>query len=253
MRQGAAIFAFVSFLGFCILDGQTFAESSKKSPRTICRDAIREAFVKGIQSEDSLLVHGTNMHSIQSALKHDGRLLTGRSPGNEKRIYFFPNTDHPLAAQIIPPDHRFESRLGGKVNVDEAIEAVRWYANRGAQEAMLEEIYFKQYGRALPHDLVSDLIGSLEDFNRFDNPSTRGIRTTSFLKGLNTWIPQIRSRSGVILSFSTDLLREFELKRAEGNDDGLYIHAPLGLPLKYITGVEPLGDLEYKMLEDLVR
>ncbi len=253
MRQGAAIFGFLSFLGFLILDGRAFAESSKKSPRTICRDAIREAFVKGIQSEDSLLVHGTNMHSIQSALKQDGRLLTGRSPGNEKRIYFFPNTTHPDAQTVIPSNFRFESKLGAPVTVDEAIEGVRWYATRGAQEAMLEELYFKQYGRALPHAIVSDLIGSLEDFNRFDNPDTRGIRTTNFLKGLNPWIPQIRSRSGVILSFSSDLLKEFELKRAEGNDDGLYIQAPLGLPLKYITGVEPLGDLEYKMLEDLVR
>jgi len=253
MRQGASIFASVIFLGLCIPSGKTFAQSSPKSARAICREAIREAFVKGIQPQDSLIIHGTNIHSIQSALKHDGRLLTGRSPGNEKRVYFFPNTTHPEAPKLIPANFRFESKLGGNVSVDEAIEAVRWYATRGAQEAMLEELYFKQYGRALPHDLVSDLIGSLDDFNRFDNPDTRGIRTTSFLKGLNSWIPQIRRRSGVILSFSSDLLKEFEIKRADGNDDGLYIPAPLGVPLKYITGIEPLGDIEYKIIEDLAR
>ncbi len=139
------------------------------------------------------------------------------------------------------------------VNLDQAIEAVGWYATRGAQEAMLQELYFKEYGRALSHDLAFELIESVSNFNRFDSFDTRGIRTTSFLKGLNPWIPQIRSRSGVILSFSSDLLKEFELKRAEGNDDGLYIHAPLGVPLKYITGIEPLGDIEYKLIEDLAR
>jgi hypothetical protein len=230
-----------------------FASSGKKSTRTICKEAIREAFIKGIQPQDSLLIHGTNIHSIQSALKHDGRLLTGRSPGNEKRIYFFPNTTHPEAAQLIPANFRFESKLGGSVSVDQAIEAVSWYATRGAQEAMLQELYEKRYGQALPFDLVSNLIDSLSNFNRFDNVDTRGIRTTSFLKGLNPWIPEIRSRAGLVLSFSSDLLKEFELKRAEGNDDGLFIQAPLGVPLRYITGIEPLGDIEYQIIEDLAR
>ncbi len=139
------------------------------------------------------------------------------------------------------------------MSVDQAIEAVSWYATRGAQEAMLQELYEKRYGRALPFDLASNLIDSLSNFNRFDNVDTQGIRTTSFLKGLNPWIPEIRSRFGVVLSFSSDLLKEFELKRAEGNDDGLFIHAPLGVPLRYITGIEPLGDMEYQIIEDLAR
>jgi len=229
------------------------AENTSASSLDTCRTQIRGAFIKGIQPGETLLVHGTNIHSLQWALNNEGRLPTGRGLGIEKRLYFFPNTAHPHASSLLPQRHRFEGRDTQKLSVDEAIEGVTWYATRGAQEAMFEELYLKKFKKRPRYSLVNALVDGLANYNRFDNLETEGLQSRANLKDFNLWIPQIRGRYGIVLGLSPQLLEEFPLKVAEGQDDGLYIDAPKGLPLKFITGIEPLGDIEYKFFEDFGR
>ena len=59
------------------------------------------------------------------------------------------------------------------------------------------------------------------------------------------------TEGGVVLQFSNELLRDYQLKEAEGADAGFYIVAPRGLPLRYLVGVEPKSEAAYEFLDRL--
>jgi hypothetical protein len=54
---------------------------------------------------------------------------------------------------------------------------------------------------------------------------------------------------GVLMLFSRSLGDAFTIDEAEEGDEGLRVHAPNGIPLQFIRGIEPCSDHVFDFLE----
>ena len=58
---------------------------------------------------------------------------------------------------------------------------------------------------------------------------------------------------GVLIGISPSILNnpDFTISAGDPGEGDLKIHCPAGLPVEFISGIEPLGDAEYRLLESL--
>lgn len=193
--------------------------------------------------------HGTSLQSLKLAME-TGVLKPSLTPGLEKEIYFFGNPLHPKIKEL--------SQRG---TIQFTPRAFHWdttdsrAAFKGAQ------------GYALDRSRASRL---LEYLRLPVTPETKYLADD--FTSIGTALPEIRrgfarfhvtdrelkpaleyagKGRGVVLLLSEEVTEHFKVSNAPNKEPGLRLEAPDGLPLRFIAGIEAMGDEEYQFLLDL--
>ncbi len=202
-------------------------EAVKESARKVA-----ELFESGLDREDEAIgVHGTSIEAIMYLAEH-GKLPPGaRTPGE---FYYYP--------------------LGK--GFDAVDRAKKIYADWNVMKYYISSKLPFKLDKGLYEELSQFILlngDSKEDYPKLLRMCNRHGITE---RQLSAWGEEARSqgRKGVVILLSKDILKDgYKVSEDKtGSDDNeARFSIKRGLPLKYIIGIEPVGNYEYKKLEEL--
>jgi hypothetical protein len=202
---------------------------------------VAELFEKGLD-ESSFGYHGTSIEAVQK-LADTGKLPNGgRHPG---RLYIAPMN---AEAAVFTPRQSAESYANWNAKkhfilphlpfepATEDVEALSEYCsvNMGGK---MREIDYKM------HDKKGEI-------RRLISKCEKGGLSEDALVKLRR---EAKNRKGVIIALSASLPKGFKPNTQKGVPNECYIDTPEGLPIEYITGIEPLGQHEWDVLMEMQR
>ncbi len=216
---------------------------------------IADLFEQGLDSPDIMAYHGTSLEAINELIK-TGYLPTGKIEGGIDYLYFF-RLDKPVP----------ESWLDGETEKEHIQRRIEMYARDLAFEASLcrtlgldfskDKQFLDAMGSvAFQHQIrveigrdelkeehlrnSSHFDAIIEYLNRFGFPAIKAAFDESF------------GREGVIIGINSEILKnDPQSAYDELDDEGWRANLPKGLPLEYISGIEPIGQPEYGYFEAL--
>ena len=185
---------------------------------------VSRLFEEGLNSEDVYAYHGTSIEALTHLAK-SGRLPSNGSYGTDLFI-----------APVIP----------GEDQLDHAKVYANW---NGAKYYVLESLPFRPKNMERFMWLISDPDPEDPKLKEvFEEAAQHGIdedKLKQLVKEGNA------SRKGVVLSLSRKLIEDFKEEPdpdAPSADDQKKITLKDGLPIDYITGIEPIGQYEWDEL-----
>ena len=207
-------------------------------------------------SEDVIGFHGTSLLSTIH-LMQSGKLLPSVAQGSANHLgflYFFPNKDafpnHPLRDSFLPfaeaaklpcgyahdstRKHYFLRELGLDPSVSENYLSA----------AYLLDIDMMLPGDPFAHSAYQPLRARLNSIGISDEMIKKAAQ--------DAWR---RAGKGVVVTLHKDCLGRFEVSDGDDADTGLMsdlkLRVPDGLPIEFLTGIEPLGDEKFMFFERL--
>ena len=182
---------------------------------------VAELFEVGLESNDIYAYHGTTAEAIKYLATH-GRLPSSGSYGAE--VFYVP-----------------EGIGSSEGDQQHAEHYASWNA---LKYFILERIPFRPSNMEKLMYMFDD-----EDLeNEFlEEAAKHGVNK----RQLHNLIREAeRTRKGVLVTLSRKMVADFE-ERAGVDVDQRSVITPQGLPIEYITGIEPLGQYEWDELEKL--
>ncbi len=206
--------------------------------------AIVAIFEKGLDDEEAIGYHGTSLEAVEHLLRMGhlpGASEPDKSYGYEKGDLFF----FPQKAQI--PDRLLSSKAHDDNR--EAIEDTTDYANViAARHYILTKLGLdlgNPDDQVVGHEL-QDGVDSEEACRITEELIKKGWKRKEILK----IIDDSRDRKGVILTLSKDVLGKYKLGVGDDVHD-LRVTSGNSLDIKFISGLEPLGQEEWDFFENL--
>ena len=195
---------------------------------------IVQLFETGLDSEDCVGYRGTSLESMEYIVNNG--VLLGRLYGASREIYFFPFKskfqNHPLR-DTFPDEH-------------DVIERTSQYAGQNAESHYLIRLLDLDIENA--KDYVESLMLSEGDYfmdEILKKHPKLGFRRSNLLKIIH----EAEKRKGFILGLNSKVLQSFKIMGSCDIKEGdLKIVCPNGLPYKYLSGIEPLGQEEWDYL-----
>jgi hypothetical protein len=181
----------------------------------VWQEKIKELFAIGLDSDDVYAYHGTSVGAIKFLAQH------GKLPNTGSHSDFF----------YVPADTK------------DWEEDVKFYAAWSAERyALLERLPFT------PSDMHTFMY-MYDDSEMFDKfvkeAATYGLTRNQLL----TWMDEIKkSNKGVIITLSRQLVKDYQETRSL-DDEGSVAAV---LDIKYITGIEPCGQVEWDELKKII-
>ncbi len=198
---------------------------------------VAELFEAGLDSEDVFGYHGTSIEAMQK-LAETGRLPNGgRHPGrlyivpmSNKLNPFTPREDAESYADWNAKKHFIRSYLPFEPTAED-MENLSEYCSSNMGGKMREVDY-----------QILDAKGEIRRL--IEKCEKNGLGEDQLVKLRR----KAKSRKGVIIALSNSLSSDFELKSQENVPKECYIEVPDGLPIEYVTGIEPVGQYEWDAL-----
>ncbi len=207
---------------------------------------VLQAFERGIDAKDAAFYHGTSWDALE-ALLAAGVLLPGLGGDCGPAIYFAPK---PSMFSIENPKCELP------VSDAEALEMATRYAECIASRHALVRKLAWDYASPIDQNLAAVIMGDIP-FLSFDKSMDRD---SLLHRGINEKTALALSSEfsecyddAVVLVFSHRLTQAFEVHEAEPNDDGVRIFTQIGIPVEFLVGIEPIGQVAYDKLEMLQR
>lgn len=227
-----------------------------------CTSLLSRIFEKGISPGNSIGFHGTSLEALQQA-RLDG-YLNARQEGNSKKWYFFPNLEHPKIQELIR-EKKIEVKEG--ILPEEITEDPRNQAWEGAKQYADIIARRHRFLKTLKLDIeiYDDLVlgmtfprktnkKMLQKLGRYDEAIYERFRKLGISdRQVDAAAEKAGEARGVILAISPKAPDKLKTENADGVDEGLRFSHPKGIDLKFIIGIEPLGDEEYQFFEALQR
>ncbi|MDD4899260.1 MAG: ATP-binding protein [Candidatus Omnitrophica bacterium] len=193
---------------------------------------IARLLESGLDNKDQAIgVHGTSVEAIQYLAQHGHMPVAAPDVGRE--FYFYTATEE-----------NFE---------DAAYEAKDYAQEHAIMRYIIGKFSFQLKGKAY-FELTEFLIHpSLQELKQFPHLNKlcrqHGITKEKILQ----WIQESKAlgRQGVIILVSKEIAKDFVVNTMPGDTVGYIVVAEEGLPIKYIVGIEPLGEYEWDNLEGL--
>jgi len=253
-------------------------EALQEEQRVSRRRKIAELFENGIDLEnpgETVAVHATSLEAVEQIIE-TGMLPTGKGSGAEGNIYFYRldvsipqeyllnNTQLEEVQEGLGSYGRilgFEKNLAKKLNLDfvnDGIFLTRLYSSveaifysklyRGEFKAKgLADITNEQIRESASKITLDDLI---KDYPAYEK-EFRQYANQCGIENIIQAISEAFQRRGVVLGFSSKILELGPESAYEESDEGWRVKVPNGLSLDYLSGIEPLGDVEYNYLEQI--
>lgn len=191
---------------------------------------VFQLFKVGLDSKDIYAFHGTTIEAIQYLSKH------GTMPHSQfygKEFYY---------AQLNP-----KSRKDVDFNYESQLEHAEFYAEWNVWKYyVLERLGF------VPSDMSGFMYMDIDGqgdrlYKEFlEEAEEHGVND----EAVRSLIKEAENnRKGVVVTLSKGVKKDF--KEAEVDEDQRSISTPSGLPIKYITGIKPLGEYEKELLEQM--
>lgn len=231
---------------------QSYANAAK-----ICKISLIEKLVKvGIPNNSKTVgFHGTNLHALQLAAE-TGRLPTGSAEDSTAGyIYFFPNPENPqlqkasvklFGSDLASLDDSFfeKSQQSQKRTAMAAFMGAKGYAQTHAENAYI--------ARNFGLKTITEIRNIYEDIRRvavFGDSQSKNLKKhgfsdnqiREFFQTLTT-MDKTRSEISFVISFDPKILKDLPVSTAAEGDSGFRIHAPDGIPVEYISGIEVITD-----------
>ena len=197
---------------------------------------IISLFERGMDTKDSVGYHGTSIESIEFLLEN-GHLPGGYDPedgGNY--LYFWPKKS------------KFEGNPlhDGLIEEKDALGMAEYYADELAKTHFLMKRFGLDMDDGKKTRMVRDLFSPVSHDEAYKSLLDLGIDK----KELDFEIRQAEKRKGVVLSLNSNILESHSALPGDTEED-LRIAIPEGLKLDFISGLEPMGDKEWKYFENL--
>lgn len=201
---------------------------------------VPELLEKGLDSGDIIGYHGT---SLEAVLKlHE----TGRMPDGGRclgEFYFATISDFDggpadFTRRVYAPKnaviHFIISRLPF-VPTEEDVQALSEYCDCDVRGKLCQNNQFSK-GHA---DGLHSVIQKCERAGLDDLTLNRFFQRAK------------RERKGIVLTIGNALARDFTVHTVRNDPEDSYVQVSGGLPIKYITGIEPCGQYEWDVLANL--
>lgn len=243
------------FLLFLMMNSLAEAQGCKRS-------LIEILYKRGIpDNKRSLGFHGTSLDALILAAE-TGVIPTGVGRGNEEYIYFYPNTESPQMQKAspklfgktidnLPFQYLSTPNAAGKRTALTAFKDARDYA-----EVNAGLMYLTQKFKTKTKNQLHRLKDELEDFSGGNRETTallkKGFSRDQLWEIYREFTKITHGEKGIsiVLSLDPKILADFKVETAVGPDSGLRVHAPHGIPLKYISGIEVIAAHDSKHFED---
>lgn len=184
----------------------------------------------GLESEDIYAFHGTTIEAIQYLSQH-GTMPHSQFYGRE--FYY---------AQLNP-----KSRKEVDFDYESQLEHAEFYAEWNVWKYyVLERIGFVPSNMSGFMYMEIDGQGDRLYKEFLEEAAEHGISEETIRKLIEE---AQNSRKGVVVTLSKRVKKDF--KETKVDTDQRSISAPSGLPIEYITGIEPLGEYERGILEEM--
>lgn len=230
------------FTAGCIFSLASLATKSNQS----CdwKAFLAAANARGIRFEDTIGFHGTSIEAIQEAVK------TGKLPislaAQPQAIFIFPNLKHPAVKKLIEQGKL--QVIPGTVprNSDEV--GVSFLATQKyAKDVARRHRFLKELGLEMNKDNADWAADALSTDSGYSAARDKGFSSQKARAADNA----AKRAKGVVLGISSDILTEHPLHNPPAPDEGVFFNVEEGLPIRYVIGVEPVGDEEFKYFERL--
>lgn len=237
-----------------------------------CRSILQRAFQAGRDARGIVGVHGTSVSAIKYVLQN-GFLPTGTRRILRKKIYFYAAHHDRIGQQSLHP-------LRDEIEIlafDNAVSEATSYAAYSHRIKFLAEILKRDVAELYTNDELYNAIDGLltneagrlifnsEKPTGADLQYLQGESWFQYLKSTGLTFEQMKAirvealqQKGVLVFFDSKILSDFEVKNGETveePDEGTVILIPpnrAGLPVNYISGVEPLGNTEWTEIERML-
>lgn len=204
-----------------------------------------ELFESGMNAKDIIGYHGTSLESIEFLAK-SGHLPGGlfSHAGQEgKYLYFFPKKSeflhHPSASEF----REEKSLVSEAADYAESIAGSHCLLKRLGLDIGDREL--DPMARNLVSNIPADVWNPTTERDHFLN--NLGIKKTDLDEALD----DARKRKGVVLALNKTILTSHTLSGGDPTEGDLRILIPEGLSLDYISGLEPIGQVEWEYFEKL--
>lgn len=228
---------------------------------TNVKETVHNLFSAGIQNRETLLgFHGTSWEAIKHLLT-TGKLPPSNSKNREAgdhspgKIYFaltknaLPN--HPLAGTFWS-------------TVQDAFDEAKGYADDvGVVHGFIQHLNLDLNDRMLttgcrsaasgartnPHgiDNMEEFFRLMHEPNGYRYLSNLGISDSAIWSAMQI----AKVRNGIVLGLKQTIMHTFQVLEGNKNNRDLSIVCPDGLPVEFISGLEPIGQFEYNQLDAL--
>lgn len=220
---------------------------------------VARLFEEGLDAPDIIALHGSSLEAIQELIQ-TGRMPTGKTDGCIGYIYVF-RLDQPVPEVFLAGETQEENIMGGarmyagglsfEASLVKSLQ-LDYMRDSSFLEAM-DDIRFR-YGLKISTNSSVDLTEEfLFNSPQYDEVLRQYIQKYGFEK-IKTAFHEAFARKGIIIGLNQKVL-ELNPQSAyeEFNDEGWRINLPNGLSLDYISGLEPVGQIEYDYLENIQR
>lgn len=214
-------------------------------------EKLAALFEQGLDSPDIIALHGTSLEALSELIK-SGRLPSGKTEGGVGYLYFF-RLDVPVPEDFLNGETPEENIQGG----------VKMYAKDLAYEASLCRIlgldfnedreFLEMLERIRSQHELRSIAGRGEEL--VEAHLLNGSKHQDIIAGYieKYGFPAIKSafgesieRKGIIIGLNKEILNHNpQSAYQELDDEGWRINLPEGIPLEYISGLEPIGQPEY--------
>jgi hypothetical protein len=222
--------------------------------------AVSELFSKGLESNETALgYHGTSWEAIEELLRTG--VLPASSSKNVSddahpagRVYFYPLKEalpkHPLACTFLEM-HAIMKNAGwyarSTARVHAFVRALDLDLNDRSLNQLAGSLFL--FDTTLPSKISAliklfsknfamKLYESLKNFDKTDLEIQDALRLAN-------------EREGIVLSIRRNVVKAFEIADGDKNEGDVCLLCPNGVPIKHISGIEPLGQYEYDQLDRL--
>ena len=230
------------------MNEQTFASNSEGGNQEKQEKIKRviQLFEAGLDSPDCIGYHGTSLEAMDFLIEH-GHLPGGGYdkgsttdiPDGEKYLYFFPKksefSKHELADSFLEDEEILEETKG----YSQGIAGSHYLLKKLGLNIDDQDLEFK--ARCLTGRIPID---AEEEYQHFIG---LGINE----KVLDKTIEEAKKRRGVILVLSKKVLESHVISNGDEEGGDLRILIPEGLTLEFLSGIEPVGQEEYRYFATL--
>jgi hypothetical protein len=217
-------------------------------------EKLRELISIGRSHEQMAIgYHGTSFLALQIAMR-TGHLPTGRSPGNEGHLYFFPLSAAGLTCE------GFDSELEGEEADREGFENAQLYACDHTRAAL----FAQTLGLDLTCDKVWGLMSYISDRDdaerlREEDLKDFGLSKKTVAEGLDVYHRAIFRRKsddehGYILLLGRSALgAQPPLVGDRGYGDMKIKVDPPGLSIEHLVGVHPITPADRRLFQQILK
>jgi hypothetical protein len=207
---------------------------------------ISELVAKGYDDVDSTFgYHGTSIQALERLLI-DGNLPPGGRGGTSAgSLYFFPRTTGSTGSDI------WEAFPGAEPN---AIGGGTAYANNIAQRDYFLTCLGLDLGTLENWRAADAVLFWPEHIRDFESDERTKVLSKAGFKENEIFRLAKNAREeakGVVLCLRKALLEEHQVYEGDPGEGDFYLQLPDGLPIEYLSGIEPLGQLEFNYLASI--